>query len=82
MRVETGTEGVEMTQKKTADMVVVGDIIVTRDKGEHLVLKVKHSADETRLRTVDIATGEPKTRIWKHTRSYSIDTALSTVLAA
>lgn len=71
-----------MTQTKTADMVVVGDIIVTRDKGEHLVLKVKHAENETRLRTVDILTGEPKTRVWKHTRNYSIDTALSVVLAA
>lgn len=71
-----------MLMAKTADTVTVGDIIVTQDKGEHLVLMVRHLANQTRLRTVDIATGEPKSRVWKHTRIYNVDVALSGLLQA
>lgn len=69
-----------MLMAKTADTVTVGDIIVTQDKGEHLVLMVKQFATNTRLRTVEIATGKPTTRVWKHTRIYNVDTALSGIL--
>lgn len=67
---------------KTADGIMVGDIILTKDNAEHLVLRVKHKEDSTRLRTVDIATGVPTSRLWKHSRHYRVNTTLSNLVAA
>lgn len=58
--------------EKTADEINVGDLIVTQ-QGDHLVLRVSHGAEMTRLRTVDMSTGEPKTRRWKHSRRHTVN---------
>lgn len=66
--------------KKTADSISLGDIIISKDKTEHLVIIVTHMESSTRLRTIDLSTNEPKTRVWKHSRYYAVNTALSAII--
>lgn len=71
---------VAYNQKVTED-IAEGDIIIARDAGEHLVLRVHHADGKTRLRTLDLTSGKPKNRVWKHGGTYSTDATLNLIAA-
>ena len=66
---------------KVTQELAEGDIVITKAGEEHLILRLKHHDDKTTLRTLDLSTGEPKSRRWKHDRAYQIDNTMSQALA-
>ena len=65
---------------KVTQELAEGDIVITKAGEEHLILRLKHHDGKTTLRTLDLSTGEPKSRRWKRDRAYQIDNTMSQAL--